>query len=289
MKSFLPLAVWCLLAGGTLHAQNIDRLAPDAIMPGLFDERMVEETNDPSEEKRKISAAVQRNFNLLSRMGFSMVLRQYAGKPHVLQGYYSDGSLAFSADCSKFSLNGTWVGLYAWGSTRDEGLFKGDKPDGVWRGYYSNGSLRFLREYDADKIEAANAELYRQNPKQTFYLHDSDGYSISQVHSTLTSAMGSFADLVATGDAYRPPFEQCLHNGMYINYYPNGQAKDSGYYKNGRRQGYWHEWYSNGTLKQLGFYEKGEKHSSWKLYNEKGVLVQLEEYRRGRLVHTKKY
>jgi|GEM_PF-2570260 antitoxin component YwqK of YwqJK toxin-antitoxin module len=285
MKSLLNFTLCCFAAVGIVQGQNTDRVQYDDVAVGYYDERMGAAHNDPVDDKKPAPLFdLRRNVNFLSQMGYSVVTRQNG-----LQGFYTDGSLAFVADANRAGLNGSFVGLYAWGATRDEGLFNNNKPHGIWRGYYPNGTLRFVREYNADKIEAAIAEAYRANPKTSFYLHTNTGDSPNQVFSSLTSSAASFAHLPAGSEAYRPPFEQCLHHGMYINYFSNGQTKDSGYYKNGRRQGYWTEWYSTGQMKQTGIYDKGEKHSSWKIYNEQGILVQLEEYKHGKHVFTRKF
>lgn len=91
-------------------------------------------------------------------------------------------------------------------------------------------------------------------------------------------------------NGYVPPFTQCLHHGLYINFYPGGTVKDSGYYKNGLREGVWEEWLENGNIRSIGFYHHGTKKNTWKFYNYSGKLLYIQHYNhRGRPIGAKEF
>jgi antitoxin component YwqK of YwqJK toxin-antitoxin module len=48
-------------------------------------------------------------------------------------------------------------------------------------------------------------------------------------------------------------------DGPWIFYYPNGQKKEEGHFKNGNRVGIWAEWYEDGDLMWKGLWENGKR------------------------------
>ncbi len=63
-----------------------------------------------------------------------------------------------------------------------------------------------------------------------------------------------------------------------MNYYSNGHVKDSGYYKEGLREGLWIHYTAPGGSYWKGFYHNGSQQKEWKLYNEKGKLLLIVFY-----------
>ncbi len=91
-------------------------------------------------------------------------------------------------------------------------------------------------------------------------------------------------------------------NGQELEYYPNGQIRMSGDYKNGERHGVWTSWYEsgikrsevtyknglrdgpvitwyeNGNMRYKGWYEEDERVRKWKFFNEEGELIKKKEF-----------
>ena len=89
---------------------------------------------------------------------------------------------------------------------------------------------------------------------------------------------------------YLPPFNQCYHDGLYINYLSNGAIKDSGFYHNGLRNGMWIESLEDGNLILKGAYSNGKKIHSWSYYNKDGKLTVLKYYNnQGKEINSKTY
>jgi antitoxin component YwqK of YwqJK toxin-antitoxin module len=75
-----------------------------------------------------------------------------------------------------------------------------------------------------------------------------------------------------------------------MNYFPSGAVKDSGYYKNGLREGVWMEMIEDENVRSIGYYRHGQKKDIWKYYNPQGKLLYIQHYdRHGRLVGSKEF
>lgn len=196
---------------------------------------------------------------------------------------------------------------------RDEGNFKMGVPDGQWKGWYKNGQPRFIRTYDAAKLQRIRQEI-KKHPRHTLIplavaaqkdrsvLQD----AISPVQSfwhlygkrhderapvAVDSASGAATASEPPADlGYLPPFKECLHHGLYMNYYPDGHMKDSGYYKNGWREGHWEHWLSEQQLKASGTYRHSKRSGTWRYQSRNGNIRSLATYNsKGELVHQQFY
>lgn len=197
---------------------------------------------------------------------------------------------------------------------RDQGQFDKGIPDGVWKGWYRNGQPRFVRTYSADKLQRIKQEI-KKHPKHVLLPLALDAQKNKQALQQATSPLQSFWHLYGkrheetppvridsllltslqfneqAGDqSYMAPFKECLHHGLYMNYFPNGHVKDSGYYKNGLRDGHWEHWLSKGLLRASGTYQHGVRTGHWSYNDPNGKIRSLATYnRKGELVHQQFY
>jgi antitoxin component YwqK of YwqJK toxin-antitoxin module len=68
-------------------------------------------------------------------------------------------------------------------------------------------------------------------------------------------------------------------DGLYTEWYPNGQKSLEGEYVDGLKQGPWKVWYENGKLCRTENYLNGKLDGSWKIYHDDGTLKAEETYR----------
>ncbi|WEK35730.1 MAG: hypothetical protein P0Y53_24860 [Candidatus Pseudobacter hemicellulosilyticus] len=224
-----------------------------------------------------------------------------------LTGLSSTGDTLFVSEYHKDQLHGDWRSWYPAKTMLDSGRMAKAIPDGEWKGWYPNGQLRFIRTYNASKLQTVNHEIRRRHGKVTYYpITDiakrdlpaarqllTAGYSFRSITNE-TPAQAAPASLrlrvhhntEAGHKAYLPPFTNCLHHGLYMNFYANGNVKDSGYYKNGIRDGIWEEWQEEGAVRASGMYRKGVKQGDWRHYNASGKLLYIVSYKNGRVKHT---
>ena len=230
-------------------------------------------------------------------------------------GVYSvishEGDTVYKAGYKKNKLNGPWISSYANNALCDSGSLKNNMPDGTWKTWYPNGTLRSVREYSAYKLERLKNNLQRYNHKinndllitmekrnpGTFKQHTSAAESFHHYIPANLSAVShhipikekAYINSLETSDHYFPPFTECLHDGVYLNYFPNGELRDSGYYKNGFRTGLWIEKGDDGTSSR-GTYHRSFKTGAWSYYNSNGKLIKLMHYNHeGKEMHKKHY
>lgn len=67
-------------------------------------------------------------------------------------------------------------------------------------------------------------------------------------------------------------------NGLYEEWYENGQIKERCNYENGKKHGLYEEWYENGQLKEKVNYENGKKHGLYEEWYENGQLKEKVKY-----------
>lgn len=69
-----------------------------------------------------------------------------------------------------------------------------------------------------------------------------------------------------------------IANGNYIDWYDNGNMKDSGNFINGYKEGLWKSWYSNGLIESAGDYKTNKADGEWNWYRENGKQATKEIY-----------
>lgn len=230
-----------------------------------------------------------------------------------LTAYKENGDTLFLGDLKRGRLHGAWMSWYAPGQPCDSGKLVHNIPDGEWKSWYSNGQPRSIRTYSAYMLQRVKNEIPRRNARATsFAITDIARTDLSYAWQLLTPAY-SYITLAANAadphtvaprtleeraekntrsgyHPYLPPFTACLHHGLYMNYYPDGKVKDSGYYHNGLREGVWIESINNGAINATGAYHRGRKQDRWKYYTPSGRLIGIKIYnRRGQEIASKKF
>jgi antitoxin component YwqK of YwqJK toxin-antitoxin module len=222
-----------------------------------------------------------------------------------MAGYYDSGAVQFTVNYSGNSLNGQWMTFYPDGQHCDSGKFKNDLPDGEWRSWYPNGQVRLAVEFSARKFAEVQEELQR------FAKHKSTGIqSTSQVRfgnaapfqgehiyklmqqalqppeiigNSLRLCLKTKVDHNSitgfTFDVdYAPPFTQCLMQGEYKSYFPDGTLREYGFYDSGLRVGQWEEWNDEEGIKSIGVYKKGVRTGEWRHYGKFDRLLTVHRY-----------
>ncbi|RYY08867.1 MAG: hypothetical protein EOO04_39335 [Chitinophagaceae bacterium] len=196
----------------------------------------------------------------------------------------------YSGNVKRKKLHGNWESWYQTGELCDSGKLVSGLPDGEWKHWDENGQLMAIRNYSADKYNRIQSELTRYTPKRaaypltvmyhrnrtaaTRYLHSSYSFPHTIRRIDDQSLQQWVTANITPGNAYHPVFDQSLHHGLFMNFFPEGQVKDSGYYQNGLRQGVWiHRETANGAMK-MGAYKNGIRIKDWRVYDPAGKLLQ---------------
>jgi antitoxin component YwqK of YwqJK toxin-antitoxin module len=200
----------------------------------------------------------------------------------------------FTAGVKNGKLHGKWQSWYQNGVLCDSGRLVRGLPDGEWRYWDDNGQLIAVRSYSADKYQRVSNEMIRYHPKRVSFpltvLYQKNKQlarkyldaSYSFANTGTKEEGGSLPELIAKniapGNFYRPVFDHALHHGLFMNFFPDGIVKDSGYYKNGLRQGVWLHRDAKREIKNKGSYVNGVKVKEWKRYDASGKLQELSFY-----------
>lgn len=68
-----------------------------------------------------------------------------------------------------------------------------------------------------------------------------------------------------------------IREGLFEEYYQNGNLASEGLYNDGLEDGYWKDYYENGNIAAEGYYSKGKEIGKWRYYDEQGK-VEEEDY-----------
>lgn len=196
----------------------------------------------------------------------------------------------YSGTVKRHKLHGSWQSWYSNQQSCDSGFFFKGLPAGEWKHWDMNGQLLAIRHYDASKYLRVKNEFTRSGPKQVvypitklyrknrqkanYYMHAGYSFSFNDHHPHHFSLQQAVENNIAPGSSYRPLFDECLHHGLYMNFYSNGITKDSGYYKNGLKEGIWIHRDDKGTW-MMGAYRNSVKTDDWKQYDARGKLLHI--------------
>lgn len=200
----------------------------------------------------------------------------------------------FSGNVKNKKLDGGWMSWYDNGVVLDSGHFESGIPDGEWKHRDSSGQLLAIRNYSADKFRRVKNEIKANHPRNFFFpltaLYKKDPaaakWHLTAAHSFLftdgRSTIRTIDEYVEQNmlspKDYRPLFNESLQHGLYINYFRNGLVKDSGYYKDGLKDGVWLHRNSEAGSSFVGAYKNGMRQYEWKQYDASGKLTTLVFY-----------
>ena len=75
---------------------------------------------------------------------------------------------------------------------------------------------------------------------------------------------------------------QTPFSGRSVSYHENGQLKEKGNFKDGRKEGLWENYYENGQLTIKGNYKDEKEDGLWEQYHENGQLASKGNLRDGK-------
>ena len=220
--------------------------------------------------------------------------------------YFSDGSINIERVYKNGKQNGKETAFYVENDRRGLHLisnFKDDLLDGLQQSYecsgmyvrfvceeefYKNGKLIWKKTYDIDdknkrclrKEELYNdggsnpylTKGYKQNGHQ-FYLIAKDGVNWQEADPRANK----LEFYTANGKK----------DGLYKEWYDNGNLADSCYYKNDVQDGYEFQWYPNGKLKFTRNFTNGRLDGDVKDYDSTGKLTSTIKFSNGERPLTK--
>jgi antitoxin component YwqK of YwqJK toxin-antitoxin module len=192
---------------------------------------------------------------------------------------------------------GIWLKKYSNGNPLYEGVFKDNKPVGVFKRYYEDGKLQSVLTYDQSG-KNANAVFYHPNGKKAaegvysaqkkeglwkYYSPVTDEYLVSEDNYSADQRNGLSRKFYPSGAvAETLSFIKGTKDGEWIQYYDDGKLCLKGFYVNGRLDGAFIFCFPGGSTQLEGQYLSDIRAGKWKAYNQDGSLKYEIEYINGK-------
>lgn len=188
---------------------------------------------------------------------------------------------------------GVWKTFHENGKTKIESTYKNDLLNGYYKEYDNKGKLLNAILYINGVAQSFADELQVLNIKKDFY---SNGKIKKEGPFDINGKEhGTFKYYNETGEITFS--EQYFHGillakgmidemerrqGMWEEYYVDGQLKSKGKYIDGKKIDEWEYFFNNGKLEQKGSYVNEEKFSGlWTWYYTNGEVLRKENFRKG--------
>jgi len=181
-----------------------------------------------------------------------------------------------------------------------EGLFKDNKPQGVFKYYYPNDTLKALMNFKQDG-KIAYSTLFHANGKKmavgkyineikdsVWLYYDEKGILISKETLVDGKKNGTVYIYLPDGTVSEEKnFKLDVQHGAFKQYYNPSMLKGEGTYVNGQLDGKNSFYYPNGVVAATGFYRNGFKNGPWIYKTQDGKIKEKELYKNGKLASSK--
>lgn len=203
-------------------------------------------------------------------------------------------------------LNGEYLHFFQSGGIRIKGVFKDNKPTGVWDYNFESGELKHRVNYKTDstsywvyyfengeKKKEGRVLNHKRDSLWTYYYEKGTVLKQGEYNKDLQDLQwnyyyedgeskavalydkgaGDYTEYYYKGSVKMSgPVSENVSNGVWSYYYETGNLKSKGYEKDGVKNGQWQYFYSNDSLASRGNYLNGAKQGEWQFYYENGVL-----------------
>lgn len=189
---------------------------------------------------------------------------------------------------------GKWKFFWDNGNLQLEGTYVNDKKHGFFKTYDENGNFLMVYKYENDVL-IENAKETKVLQKKTAY------HSNGKIAITATYFQGKpegirreydtngvlvrgyvFEDGILRYEGITD--EKGQRQGLWKEYYPTGELRAKGHYKNSNMTGDWKFYLTDKTIEISGEYDsKGRKTGEWQWFYPGGELLAVDHYEDGLL------
>jgi len=195
---------------------------------------------------------------------------------------------------------GYWEATDSKGRLVYAGYFEDDKPVGEMKRYYPTGEVRVILNYDR-QTPKVRARFFRQNGEPaaqgnyTGTQRDSVWLYYSNITQTVSHRVeydagkhhGKEQSFYPDGNlAEEILWKDGLKNGVWTQYFSNGQQKTAAAYLNDKLEGAYKVFYPDGKTMVEGAYRQDIPDGDWKRYDENGHQVSIIRYARGNIINA---
>ena len=182
-----------------------------------------------------------------------------------------------------------------------EGLFKDNKPQGVFKYYYPFDTIKAIMNFKQDG-KFAYSSLFHPNGKKmaigkyigedkdsVWTYFDDKGTLISK--ETFLNGKKNGVEIVYFPDGVMSEerkYKVGKMDGPFKLYYEKNLVKSEGTYINGQLDGKNVFYFPNGATAATGYYKNGQKNGPWIYRDKKGKITEKELYKQGGELASKK-
>lgn len=181
-----------------------------------------------------------------------------------------------------------------------EGLFKDNKPQGIFKYYYPHDSVKAIMNFKLDG-KIAYSTMFHINGRKMAYgkyideakdsvwtYFDDQGVLISRETFKSGKKNGTvyvyFPDGVVSEERN---YKMDIQDGPFKLYFDQKLVKGEGTYVNGKLEGKNAYYYPNGISAAIGYYKNGQKVGPWIYKGSNGKVTEKELYKNGKLATQK--
>lgn len=151
-----------------------------------------------------------------------------------------------------------------------EGLFKDDKPQGLFKYYYEHDTIKAKILFQKDG-KIAYATLYHLNGKVM-----AKGKYLEQKKDSVWEFYNEFGQLIN-----RENYLQGQRHGLSITYYDSSKIFEKKQYILNKKHGYFIQYFPDGKIKGMGYYKEDNPEGYFVYYAPNGTRVGLMTYKNG--------
>lgn len=182
-----------------------------------------------------------------------------------------------------------------------EGLFKDDKPQGIFKYYYPHDTIKAIMNFKQDGKIAYSTMFHPTGKKMAYgkYIgEDKDSVWTYYDEKAVLISRETFVKGKKDGMEYvyfpdgivseERKYKLGKMDGPYKLYYDKALVKTEGVYLNGQLEGKNIFYYPNGVTAAVGFYKNGNKNGPWVYRDKTGKVKEKELYKLGGQLASKK-
>ncbi|NVO01485.1 MAG: toxin-antitoxin system YwqK family antitoxin [Bacteroidetes bacterium] len=194
--------------------------------------------------------------------------------------HYPNGNISSCGNLKDGKPDGYWKTFYENGFIKSEGNRKDYQLDSLWKFYSDQGKLILEINYKNDKKNGIKRTYLEKETLEEKYLNDSkEGltnlfYENGKIKQTTNFVDGRENGLSKEYDQDGTVITLVEYKKGFVLYRENINRKD----KNNLKQNWWKTFYDKGNVKSEGFYRDGKKDGYFKEYDPDGNLTSILKY-----------
>jgi antitoxin component YwqK of YwqJK toxin-antitoxin module len=157
---------------------------------------------------------------------------------------------------------GFWKAKYSNGNIKYEGFFINNKPAGTMKRYYEEGPIKAVLVFDKNG-ETSKAKIYYNNGELI-----GEGNYAGNVKDSTWNYYSYYDKVLSCKETYN----KGKKNGITRNYYPKGNLSEELEWKNDLKDGIWIQYFQNGQKKLVSKYVQNIRTGDFMMYYDTGNL-----------------